>query len=99
MTATAHRHDGAVSGRSGSQDSGRAYCQEMGSYRPGTWVRVYSYLFVTGLFAVALAFIVAAVSASDEDRGGYTGMAVLWGSGALAAAALLLAIERRRPHD
>jgi hypothetical protein len=61
--------------------------------------RVGSYAFVTGLVLVAVGFVVAAVGASAEDRGGYTGMAVLWGSGALAAVALLVAIERRRPRD
>ena len=62
-------------------------------------MRFYSYVFVAGLGGVALALVGAAATASDEHRGGYTGMAVLWGSGALAAAALLRAIERRRPGD
>jgi hypothetical protein len=71
----------------------------MSSRRSGQRVRFYSYVFVAGLCGIALALVVAAVTASDEHRGGYTGMAVLWGSGALAAAALLMAIERRRPGD
>jgi hypothetical protein len=71
----------------------------MSSRRSGPLVRLCSYVFVTALFAIALALVVAALAAPDEDRGGYVGMAVLWGSGALAAAALLIAIERRRSSD
>ena len=89
----------AVSGRSGRQDGGSDYGQWMGFDRSRTSVRLYSYFFVVGLYAVALAFIVAAVAAPDDDRGGYTGMVVLWGSGALAATALLWGVERRRRRD
>jgi phosphatidylserine synthase len=59
-------------------------------------LRIYSILFVVGLFVVTLAFVLAATSASREDRGGYVGMAILWGCAAVAAAALLAAIDRKR---
>lgn len=65
--------------------------------RSRSFLRVYSYLFVIGLFAITLALVGAAASASDGQHGGYAGMAVLWGSGAIAASLLLWAIERRRP--
>ena len=72
------------------------YCRRMRPRPSRPFLRVYSYLFVIGLFAITLA-LVAAASASDKNQGGYAGIAVMWGSGAIAAALLLWAIERRRP--
>ena len=61
--------------------------------------RVYSYVFVGALVVAAMGMIAAALGASEEDRGSYTGMAILCSVGALAAVALLIAIERRYRRD
>ena len=62
----------------------------------GSRVRAWSIGFVVGLVVVAVGLVVAAVGASGEDRGAFTGLAVLWVAGAAAAVALLVAIERKR---
>jgi hypothetical protein len=63
---------------------------------PGPFVRAWSIVFVVGLVAIAVGLVVAAVRASGEDRGAFTGLAVLWVAWAAAAVALLVAIERKR---
>jgi fatty acid desaturase len=51
--------------------------------------------FVAGVVAVAVGLAVAAAATSGSTQRGFVGMAVLWGAGAVAAVALVVAIERR----
>lgn len=67
--------------------------------RPSAGLRVYVIIFDVVLIAVAVLFAVLGATGSDERRGGYVGMAILWAAMALGAVALTVALERmlRRP--
>ena len=58
-------------------------------------LRLYSMFFAAALALVAVVFTVLAVTSGPEQRGGFTGMAILWTTMATATVMLVVALERR----
>ncbi|HET8982800.1 MAG TPA: hypothetical protein VFN47_08935 [Pedococcus sp.] len=57
---------------------------------------MYSWAFVLALLAACAVLAVGGAIGPEAHRGAFTGLAILFGFGSLAALGLLVAIERRR---